>query len=123
MIQDMGATFGGGGQIFGSILSASKARLGAWDGSKVWLDRSTCHASLFSHWYSDVYVTEESRLFLVNLLSKITDDHLRSIFIASRITERGETIDAGGQTRFVTVEDWVAAFNEKRAELAESCAH
>lgn len=121
MIQDMGATFGGGGQIFGSILSASKAKLGKWNDSRVWFDRSTCHASLFSAWYTDVYVTEASRAWLHDLLSKITDQQLRDVFVASRIVERGETVRDHGADRAVTVDDWIAAFHAKMAELGKPC--
>ncbi|MFO0738348.1 MAG: hypothetical protein U0270_20815 [Labilithrix sp.] len=121
MIQDMGATFGGGGQIFGSVLSASKAKLGKWEDTKVWFDRSTCHASLFSAWYTDVYVTEQSRVWLLDLLSKLTDPQLRDIFVASRVTERGETLEENGQRRAVTVDDWLAAFKGKLRELAKPC--
>src|SRR6185295_15299050 len=102
------------------------AKLGKWDDTHVWFDRSTCHASLFSAWYTDVYVTEPSRVWLLNLLSKITDPMLRDIFTASRIIERGETIEDhahGSSDRAVTVDDWIAAFHAKMAELAKPCGH
>lgn len=121
MIQDMGATFGGGGQLFGSIGADSKARYDEWSGTKVWKYRSSCTASLFSFWYSEPVVTNSGRAFLANLLSKITDKHLRDIFTASRIVERGETLKENGQRRPVTVDDWIKAFNEKKAELNQPC--
>ena len=121
MIQDTGATFGGGGQILGTTGSDSKARFDEWTSKKLWRDRGACKTALFSFSYSDPTVTDEGRQLLVNLLSKITDQHLRDVFNASRVVERGEVTKENGQRRPVTVEDWIKTFNAKRAELSIPC--
>lgn len=118
MMQDTGATFGGGGQIFGSTNSNSKARFDNWSEKDIWRDRRACKAALFSFFYSDPVVSEDGRQLLGKILAKITDEQLRDIFTASRIVERGETIKVDGVRRAVMVEDWVSLFKAKRAELA-----
>ena len=121
MIQDPGSTFGGGGGILGTTNSDTKARYEEWSEKDVWRDRSACQAALFSFYYTDPVVSEGGRQLLARRLAALTDTQLHDIFTASRITERGETLKDHGTVRAVTVDDWVAAFKEKRDELSKPC--
>ncbi len=120
MMQDVGATFGGGAGLFGTIGDGAKSRLGKWQGEHLWKDRRSCTAGLFSRFtLIDPQVSDAGRAFLSERMKKLTDAQLRDIFTASRIVERGEKVDG----RPATVEDWVKAFRAKLAELDQSCGH
>jgi hypothetical protein len=109
MIQDIGAGFGGPG-FFG----VKKADLGAWQGERLWQDLRSCTANLDTskpeRTLRDPKVSDSARAFLSSLMDRLTDDQLRTIFEIARVTERGDSI-----------EDWMRAFNEKRAALRQRC--
>jgi len=118
MMQDLGATFGGGAGFLGRIGGGTKARLENWRDSPVWKNHDKCQADLSSRFtLSDPTVDEPSRAFLASLLEKVTDAQLTDIFLASRIVERGEEIDG----KPVTIADWVATFRAKLADLQRPC--
>jgi hypothetical protein len=123
MMQDVGASFGSEGAIFG--LGYKKAELNAWKNEALWKDQRTCQANLQSvHELKHPVITESGRAFLARLMDKsvLTDEKVTAIFTASRIAERGEKIKgADGRERLVTVADWVAAFNKKREDLSRPC--
>lgn len=120
ILQDIGAGFGSAGDFFG--LGYKKADFDAWNGQDLWKDSSGCKAKLTSqHQLKDPVITEEGRAFLGKLMDPqvLTNDHVRQIFEASRITERMKKTGS----RLVTVDDWVAAFNKKREALrSRTCA-
>jgi hypothetical protein len=58
---------------------------------------------------SDPNIHEDGRVFLSNLLARLTDAQLHDLFTVARFTTRDP---------HATVDDWVAAFKRKRDEIA-----
>ncbi len=94
LVQDGGATFGGGAQtIFNIINDNTKARLQAWADEPVWQDRRRCKANVDSRFtLSDPTVTEAARQFLAGLLAQLTPDQQLALFTAARVAEHGELV-------------------------------
>jgi hypothetical protein len=65
-------------------------------------------------------VSDEGRQLLADLLTQLSIDQIRDLFVASRVEERGETIKRDGVERPVTVDDWVQAFLAKRDQISKS---
>ena len=132
MIQDLGATFGAGLDV----LKISRMDLKAWKGKDVFDNalearnrekggNPVCFGNLTAGYkggesgLTEPVITEEGRKFLAGLLSQLTDQQIRDIFVVAKVDQVDETIEEGGSTRKVTVEDWVEAFKKKRAEIQE----
>ena len=132
MIQDLGATFGSGVDV----MKISRIDLKAWDEKPVWntvLEAKTrekagkafCFGTITTSHLAgeegleDPIITEEGRKFLAGLLSQLSDEQIRDIFRVARVDQLDETIEKDGSERKVTVEDWVAVFKKKRAEIQD----
>jgi predicted glycoside hydrolase/deacetylase ChbG (UPF0249 family) len=66
----------------------------------------------------DPPISEAGRQFLADLLMQLTDAQLHDMFEAARVTLRlrdPHDISSG----FPTIDEWVAAFKEKRREIVE----
>ena len=122
-LQDVGATFGGAGKM--SSNSTAKMNLKSWVAKPVFQSKNEpgkeCRGELTVSMAAgegsmgDPRIGEAGRLFLVDRLRRLTDDHLRAIFKAARvdqITEDHTAIDA-----------WVQAFKDKVRQIDErTCA-
>ena len=135
MIQDLGATFGGGQDV----MKMSRIDLKAWDAKGVFNTpleaknrargmNPVCYGNLTASYLAgqegltDPVISEEGRQFLAGLLNQLTDKQIRDLFIVARVDQMDQTIEEGGAKRQVTVDDWVAAFKKKRKEVQEkSC--
>ncbi len=135
MIQDLGATFGAGMDV----IKISRIDLKSWKAKEIWNTalearnrakggNPVCFGNLTSSYLAgqeglqDPIITEDGRKFLAGLLSQLTDQQIRNIFVVARVDQMDEMIEEGGTTRKVTVDDWVAVFKKKRAEVQEkSC--
>jgi len=124
-MQDVGATFGGAGKRTNG--STAKMNLKEWVAKPVFQSKgepgkvSECRGELTVSMAAgegsmgNPRIGEAGRLFLVDRLRRLTDDHLRAIFKAARvdqITEDHTAIDA-----------WVEAFKDKVRQIGErTCA-
>jgi hypothetical protein len=132
MIQDLGATFGAGV----GVMNISRMDVKAWREKPVWNTplearnrekngTAFCFGMLTTSMLAgeeglqDPIITEEGRSFLAGLLNQLTDKQIRDLFRVARVDQLDETVEEDGTTRKVTVEDWVAAFKEKRKEVQE----
>lgn len=130
MIQDLGSTFGMGGD---DVADTSSMDLEAWRRQPVWNvlkeqeffqknGYATCFGTLVPAWDNglrDPEISEEGRVFLAGLLNQMSDEQIRQLFIVSRADLTGQQIEDKGVLRSVTIEDWVRAFQEKRQEINE----
>jgi uncharacterized protein YktB (UPF0637 family) len=84
----------------------------------LWKDAKGCVAQLsksFSGSLEHPKVSEAGRKFLAGLLSQLTDRQLRDLFEVARFTMREPA---------VPVDSWIAAFKQKRDEIANaSCTN
>ena len=136
LVQDIGATFGGGG-LFTSNTGA-KMNLKEWSGKKLWkkvgtpamkeADCPVCQAQLTmsltaSNGLSDPTVSEEGRRFLAGLMCQLTDTQIENLFKAARVAFMPEYHNSDGSFKqgldeATIVKQWADAFRARREELA-----
>jgi hypothetical protein len=132
MIQDLGATFGGGGP---EVTAASAMSLADWKKQPIWNHEkemklatdnpqiAVCVGKLTGANFAasdglfDPVISEAGRSFLAKLLSELSDRQIGDLFRAARIDKTGEMIEEQGQKRPVNAGDWVAVFKTKRQEI------
>lgn len=105
-IQDLGGTFG-----------PLKLDLRNWRATPVWADPKTCRVSMKTlpfggATFPDRQISDEGRLLLLSLLEQLSDNQIRDLFIASRIT-RVDAVDAESRS----ADAWLAAFKDKVRQL------
>ena len=122
LVADLGSTFGrGASRVLGIIDREARPSFAAWSSLPMWQDAASCRAYLVARdSASHPQVHEAGRRLLAERLSSLTERQLRDLFIIARVEEMGETVaGAGGQSRPVTVDDWVAAFRRRRAAIVD----
>jgi len=131
MIQDLGETFGEGSSTIDTL---SAMYFKGWSQTPVWSqDRENeerkknasmrmCFANLKSAGNDGLFdpaISDDGRMFLGNLLEKLSDQQIHDLFKASRADTTGEKIVKNGVLVSVTLNDWVSAFKKKRQEIVE----
>ncbi|HXJ88586.1 MAG TPA: hypothetical protein VMS18_17330 [Candidatus Binatia bacterium] len=137
LVQDVGATFGGGGWFTSN--GSAKMNLGIWSSKKLWKKAGTdsapkqCQAtltkSLTAHdGLSDPLISEEGRRFDAGLMCQLSDQQIEQLFRASRAAQMPEYHNHDGSFKSgvdeaTVIKRWVDAFKQKREELASArCA-
>ena len=134
LVQDVGATFGGGGWFTGN--DSAKMNLGVWSSKKLWKEAGTdgapkhCQAtltkSLTAHdGLSDPIISEEGRRFDAGLMCQLSDHQIEELFRASRAAQMPEYHNHDGSFKpgvdeATVIRKWVEAFKAKREELASA---
>src|SRR5271165_3658187 len=136
IVQDVGATFGGGGAFTSN--DSAKMNLQEWSGKKLWnktgkpgmsgADCPVCEAILSKSWsatdgLSDPTVTEEGRRFLAGLICKLSDAQIQDLFKVAQVAWMPKYHNSDGSFKQgldeATIQkQWVDAFKAKREELA-----
>jgi hypothetical protein len=115
MLNDVGRTFGKA-NTFNRDLPGS-VDLKAWSGMSIWKDKTGCVANMprsMTGSLENPRIGEEGRQFLATLLGQLSDTQIHDLFEVARFTRRQPS---------TTVDDWVTAFKQKRAEIAtRNCA-
>ena len=118
MIQDVGVTYGRASTFNDNAKSSTN--LSAWSATAVWKENNgRCVGNLpksFTGTLDEPVISEEGREFLAGLLTQLSDNQIRDLFEVSRVTLR---LRAPGDARsgFPTLDQWVNAFKQKRAEI------
>jgi hypothetical protein len=109
------------GLTFGRANAFNRARIGGvnleeWARTPIWKDQGGCIGHLSKSntgTLGDPHISEAGRQFLAVLLVQLTDQQVRDLFEVAQVTRhRGGTVD-----------QWVAAFNQKRNEIVtQHCA-
>lgn len=134
LVQDVGATFGTGGAFTSN--NSAKMNLNGWSNQKVWNKAGTeaapkqCQAVLHKSWTAhdglgDPVISEEGRRFDAGLMCQLSDQQIEALFKASRAAEMPEYHNSDGTFKTGVDEasvmrQWVAAFKQKREELANA---
>jgi len=117
-IIDLGCTF-----ARASYLNSDKFQWQHWSTIPVWKDPGRCIAKLRhsrTGSLSDPRISEAGRAFLAERLTQLSDRQIRDLFLAARADRTGERMRAAdGRTRTVTVDDWVEAFQRRRAAIVD----
>lgn len=136
LIQDSGATFGGGGKFTSN--ENAKMNLHQWSGKKVWkktgkpgmsdAECPVCQAELTKSLtakdgLSDPIISEEGRRFLAGLMCQLTDTQIEDLFKAAKVATMPEYHNSDGSFKqgfdeAAIVKQWSDAFRTKREELA-----
>ena len=118
LIQDVGVTFGRANRF--NENTPGSVNLAGWSSTPIWTTPTgACIGNLpksFTGTLGEPVISEQGRKFLADLLQQLTDAQLRDLFDAARVTLRVR--DPGNaRSGFPTVDEWVAAFKQKRAEI------
>ena len=118
LLQDVGVTFGRA-TLFNENTPSSMNLVG-WASMPIWkTDTGPCVGNLsksFTGTLGEPVISEAGRQFLAGLLQQLTDAQIHDLFEVSRVTLRvREPRDAN--SGFPTVNEWVTAFKQKRAEI------
>jgi len=136
LVQDIGATFGGGGLLTSN--TGAKMNLHEWSGKKLWKKTGTpgmkeadcpiCQARLTKSLtakdgLSDPTISEEGRRFLAGLMCQLTDVQIENLFKAARVAFMPEYHNSDGSFKqgfdeATILKQWTEAFKAKREELA-----
>ena len=136
IVQDVGASFGGGGLFTGN--DSAKMNLQEWSGKKLWkktgkpgmneADCPVCQAQLTksltaSDGLGDPTISEEGRRFLAGLMCQLSDAQIADLFRAARVASMPKYHNSDGSFKQgldeATIErQWVEAFKAKREDLA-----
>jgi hypothetical protein len=134
LVQDIGATFGGGG-LFTSNDSA-KMNIEQWSGKKLWKNAGTvsaphaCQANLrkslaAKNGLSDPAISEDGRRFDAGLMCQLSDQQIEALFRAARVAAMPKYHNQDGSFKSgvdeaSVVHQWVEAFKQKREDLASA---
>lgn len=134
LIQDVGATFGGGGLLTSN--TGAKMNLQKWSSTKLWKKAGTdsapkscqaeLHKSLSAHGgLEDPMISEDGRRFDAGLMCQLSDSQIEDLFRVARAADMPEYHNRDGSfksgvTEASILSEWVQAFKQKREELAKA---
>jgi hypothetical protein len=134
LVQDVGATFGGGGWFTSN--GSAKMNLEVWSGKPLWKHagsdgspqrcQATLTKSLTAHdGLSDPIISEEGRRFDAGLMCQLSDQQIEALFRASRAAQMPQYHNHDGSFKpgvdeATVIRTWAEAFKQKREELAKA---
>ena len=119
MIQDLGITFGRANAM--NQQPRASVNLAEWKPLPIWKDAEGCIGNLSGSWTGTLknpVIGEAGRAFLSNLLMQLSDRQIHDMFDAARVELRPRAPESG-RSGFPTVDEWVSAFKQKRAQISE----
>lgn len=133
LVQDVGATFGGGGLFTNN--DSAKMNVEKWPDTKLWKKVGTdgapksCQAVLHksataTDGLGDPAISEEGRRFDAGLLCQLSDRQIEDLFKSSRAAAMPKYHNKDGSFKTgvdeaSVVRNWVTAFKQKREDLAK----
>jgi hypothetical protein len=120
MMHDVGLTFGHA-DFFNRNATAG-LNFVAWSTTPIWRDASTCEAHMsrsLTGTLGNPRIREGGRQFLADLLVQLSDQQLHQLFAVAHVDRRSQDPDRTGQPP-AAVDEWVAAFKLKRAEIVNA---
>lgn len=119
MINDLGVTFGRANAT--NQQPRASVNLAEWAQIPVWKDEPGCVGNLSGSWtgtLKDPAIREAGRQFLADLLLQLSDRQITDMFQAARVHLRPRA-PTRGRSGFPAIDEWVAAFKQKRAEIVD----
>ena len=111
-LHDVGLTFGRANFFNGA--GTGSVNLEEWTKTPIWKDRGACIGHLSKSktgTLGNPHISEAGRKFLADLLVQLSDRQVRDLFEVAQVARR----TSGDQP--TSVDDWIAAFNQKRNEI------
>ncbi len=121
MLHDVGLTFGHAN--FLNVNGTSSVNFAEWEKTPIWRDASKCigHISRsFTGTIENPKISEAGRAFLASLMLQLTDRQLRDLFEIARVQARSRNPNESKTEPGGTVDEWIAAFKQKREAIASS---
>jgi hypothetical protein len=134
LVQDVGATFGGGGWFTSN--SSAKMNLKEWSNKKLWNSAGTegapkpCQGALrkslaATNGLNNPNISEEGRRFDADLMCQLSDRQIEDLFKIARVAEQPQYHNKDGSFKpgvdeASVVKQWVEAFKQKREDLAKA---
>ena len=134
LVQDVGATFGGGGWFTSN--DSAKINLDVWSHKSLWNRAGTeaepkqCQAtlrkSLTAHdGLSNPEISEDGRRFDAGLMCQLSDKQIEDLFRAAHVADMPKYHNTDGSFKSgmdepTILKQWVAAFKTKREDLAKA---
>jgi hypothetical protein len=118
MLHDVGMTFGHANFMNNS--DSGSVNFDNWSTTPIWKDPKACVGRLGrSHTgtLGDPRISEAGRKFLADLLVQLSDRQVRDLFEVAGVTGRTDSKD---KLMAAPIQNWVAAFNEKRNEIVSN---
>ncbi|HUK37051.1 MAG TPA: hypothetical protein VLV86_24215 [Vicinamibacterales bacterium] len=115
-LHDVGLTFGRANYL--NRTSTGSVNFEQWSGTPIWRDKAKCEGHLSkssSGTLGDPKVGERGRAFLAGLLDQLTDRQLHDLFQVGHVERRSRK--PGSSEPAASIDEWVAAFKQKRAEI------
>jgi hypothetical protein len=123
MISDVGLTFGRANRMNENAIGS--VNLHAWRETPIWKDQAGCIGNLaksMTGTLDDPPISESGRRFLANLLAQLSDRQIRDLFEVAQVRLRMRVPDDAASGA-ATVDEWVEAFKDKRAQIVgRKCA-
>ena len=119
LVSDVGLTFGRANRMNANDIGS--VNLVAWRGTPVWKGETGCTGNLprsFTGTLEDPVISEAGRRFLSKLLGQLSDRQIRDLFEAARVQLRLRSPE-DPSSGLGTVAEWVTAFKDKRAQIAD----
>jgi hypothetical protein len=117
LLNDVGQTFGKAN--FRNSDPVSSVNFDGWSKTRIWEDDKSCVGHMTSSHTGTLehpQISEAGRAFLSGLLAQLTDRQLHDLFDVARVELRSRK--PGSSEPPATVDEWVAAFKQKRDEIA-----
>ena len=119
LLSDVGLTFGRANR--GNSNEVGSVNLAAWRRTPVWKADTGCTGNLsksITGTLDNPAISEEGRRFLAGLLVRLSDRQLRDLFEVARVELRLRS-PGDASSGFATIDEWVDAFKEKRAQIVD----
>lgn len=117
LVKDLGLTFGQANYFDRSVTSSVNFAL--WSRTPIWRDRAACIGHLArssAGTLGDPKIGEAGRSFLSALLAMLGERQLHDLFAVGHVERRSRK--PGSDEPPASVDDWVRAFDAKRADIA-----
>jgi hypothetical protein len=117
MISDLGMTFGRANRT--NADHTGSVNLVEWRRTPVWKNTPGCIGNLsksITGTLEDPVISEEGRRFLADLLVQLSERQVRDLFEVARVELRPR-VPGEASSGLATIDEWVDAFNQKRAQI------
>jgi hypothetical protein len=116
MLDDLGLTFGSANFLNTDVIGG--VNFEEWSKASVWAGDAGCVGNLarsLTGTLTNPRIGEEGRQMLSGLLERLSQRQIRDLFEISRFDQR--SFPGSDSSARPTIDDWIGAFNQKRAEI------
>jgi hypothetical protein len=119
ILHDVGLTFGHANYFNRNVTASVNFEL--WSKTPIWRNQEACIGHLGeakTGTLADPKIGEEGRAFLADLLAQLTDQQIHDLFEIGHVERRSRKPNS--QEPPASVDEWVAAFQKKRADIVST---